>query len=129
MKNIFYFISGLLYVSASFGHAWFGQTKVIAFTKLSQLDLFVKNAVFYAWHIPTAENLIFGVSFLLASFSKEFVKFRYAAWVIAVITGARYFVFLGSTLFHNKSEAVSTLPQLGSVIVFIVVIMLGARKK
>ena len=68
IKNYYYLVAGILSILFSFTHAWNGQTSVLPVINTSNIDLATKTTVFYVWHIMTAENFGFGVSFLVMSF-------------------------------------------------------------
>ncbi len=129
IKNYYYLIAGILSILFSFTHAWNGQTSFLPITNVSEFDETTKTTIFYVWHILTAENLIFGVAFLIMSVYRELPKVKFAASMIAVIMIARWIVIFGSTLFKNKNGITNTLTDSIAILVFVGLIILGARKK
>jgi hypothetical protein len=129
IRNYYYLIVGILSILFSFTHAWNGQTSFLPVTNVPDFDLTTKTTIFYVWHILTAENLIFGVAFLVMSVYKDLSKVRFTAWTIALIMIARWVVIFGSTLFKNRSGITDTLTDSIAIIVFVVLIILGIRKK
>ena len=112
IKNYYYLIVGILSILFSFTHAWNGQTAVFPIINASNIDLATKTTTFYVWHSLTAENFIFGVSFLVMAFYKDLSKVKFTAWFIAVIMVARWGVIFGSTLFKNINDLTDTLIEL-----------------
>ena len=74
IKNYYYLIVGILCILFSFTHVWNGQTTVLPIVNASNIDLATKTTFFYIWHILTAENFVFGVSFLVMAFYKDLSK-------------------------------------------------------
>jgi hypothetical protein len=129
IKNYYYLIAGILSILFSFTHAWNGQTSVLPIINTSNTDLATKTTVFYVWHIMTAENFGFGVSFLVMSFYKDLSKVKFTAWLIAVMIIARWGVVFGSTLFKNINGLTDTLSDLIAIIIYVGLIILGTRVK
>jgi hypothetical protein len=120
---------GILSILFSFTHAWNGQTAVLPIVNVSSIDLSTKTTIFYIWHILTAENFIFGVSFLVMAFYKDLSKVKFTAWFIAVIMISRWGVIFSSTLFNNKNSLAETLPDLIVIIIYVGLIISGTRIK
>jgi len=74
IKNYYYLIVVVLSIISYFTHGWNGQTTVFPIVNVSNINLATKTTIFYVWHILTAENLIFGVSFLVMAFHKDLSK-------------------------------------------------------
>jgi hypothetical protein len=129
VKNYYYLVVGLLSILFSFTHAWNGQTVVLPMVDASNIDLSTKTTVFYIWHIISVENFTFGISFLLMAFYKDLSKVKFVAWLVAVVMIARLGVILGSTLLNNPNDLASTLTDLIAIIIFVGLILLGARKE
>jgi hypothetical protein len=129
IRNYYYLIVGILSILFSFTHAWNGQTSFLPITNVPDFDLTTKTTIFYVWHILTAENLIFGIAFLVMSVYKDLSKVRFTAWTIALIMIARWVVIFGSTLFKNENGITDTLTDSIAIIVFVVLIILGTKKK
>jgi hypothetical protein len=128
VKNCYYLVVGLLSILFSFTHALNGQTAVLPIVDASNIDLSTKTTVFYIWHIISVEILTFGISFLFMAFYKDSSKVKFVAWLIAVVMIARLGVILGSTLFKNPNDVASTLTDSIAIIIFVGLILLGARK-
>jgi hypothetical protein len=126
--NVFYLIVGVLSILFSFTHGWNGQTGILHSIDVVGIDAISKTTVFYVWHIITAENLIFGIAFLVMAFYKDASKVKFAAWMIAIIIMARWGVILGSILLKNIDGLGSTLMDSIAIIVFAGLIILGTRK-
>ncbi|HZJ61392.1 MAG TPA: hypothetical protein VFD24_13980, partial [Chitinophagaceae bacterium] len=86
------------------------------------------TTIFYVWHIITAENLIFGIAFLVMSFYEDSSKVRFTAWTVAFILITRWIVIFGGTLFKNKDAVTQTLTDSIAIIVLVGLIILGSRK-
>jgi hypothetical protein len=129
IKNYYYLTVGILSILFSFTHAWNGQTTVLPIANASNIDLTTKTTIFYIWHILTAENFIFGVSFLMMAFYKDLSKVKFTAWFIAVIMISRWGVIFGSTLLNNKNGLTDTWSDLIVIIIYVGLIILGTRIK
>jgi hypothetical protein len=129
IKNYYYLIVGILSILFSFTHAWNGQNTVLPIANAGNIDLATKTTIFYVWHIITAENFVFGVSFLVMAFYKDLSKVKFTAWFIAVIIITRWGVVFGSTLFKNINGLTDTLSDLIAIIIYVGLIILGTRVK
>jgi hypothetical protein len=129
IKNYYYLAAGILSIIFSFTHALNGQTTVLPIVDASKIDLATKTTLFYVWHIMTAENFVFGSSFLIMAFHKDLSKVKFTAWLIAVMISARWVVVFGSTLFKNTNGLADTLTDLIAIIVYVGLIILGTRVK
>jgi hypothetical protein len=129
IKNYYYLIVGIFSIIFSFTHAWNGQTTVLPAVNISSVDWATKTIIFYVWHILTAENLIFGLSFLTMAFYKDLSKVRFAARLIAIVMISRWGVIFGGTLFNNKNGLIDILPDLLVINIYVGLIVLGTRIK
>jgi hypothetical protein len=129
VKNYYYLIVGILSILFSFTHAWNGQSTVLSIVNGSNIDLTTKTTIFYVWHILTAENFIFGVTFLVMAFHKDLSKVKFTAWFIVVIIIARWGVIFGSTLYKNINGLTDTLSDLIAIVIYVGLIILGTRIK
>jgi hypothetical protein len=129
IKNYYYLIVGILSILFSFTHAWNGQNTVLPIANAGNIDLATKTTIFYVWHIITAENFVFGVSFLVMAFYKDLSKVKFTAWFIAVIIITRWGVVFGSTLFKNINGLTDTLSDLIAIIIYVGLIILGTKVK
>ena len=127
IKNYYYLIAGILSILFSFTHAWNGQATILPIVNASNIDLATKTTLFYVWHIITAENFGFGVSFLIMAFYKDLSKVKFTAWLIAVMIIARWVVVFGSTLFKNTNGLADTLSDLIAILIYVGLIILGTR--
>ena len=129
IKNYYYLIAGILAILFSITHAWNGQTVILPTLNIDAITAETKTTFFYVWHIITAENMLFGVAFLLMAFHKDLSKVRFTAWVIAVLMIVRLIVILGGTLLYNASGLKNTLVDFIAIIVYVALILLGIRVK
>jgi hypothetical protein len=129
ITNYYYLAAGLLAILFAFTHAWNGQTAVLPKIYSSGTDMATKTTMFYVWHILTAENAVFGISFIVMAFCRDLSKVRFAAWMIAAILIVRWGVISGSTLMNDAGGIVSVLTDLVVILVYVGIILLGARKK
>jgi hypothetical protein len=129
IKNYYYLVAGILSILFSFTHGWNGQSSVLSVVNTSNIDLATKTTIFYVWHIMTAENFVFGGSFLVMAFHKNLSKVKFTAWLIAVMIIARWVVVFGSTLFKNTNGLADTLSDLIAIIIYVGLIILGTRVK
>jgi hypothetical protein len=127
--NVYYLIVGILSILSSFTHAINGHNTILNLIYLSNMDITSKTTIFYVWHIITIENLIFGIAFLLMAFYKKQSNLKFTAWLIAIIIFARWGVIFGSTLLKNINGITDTLTDSLAIIVFIVLIILGTKRK
>ena len=116
--NQYFLIAGVFFGFSALGHGIFGHQNVLNFVFTSDLEASVITAIFYAWHIPTGENLIFSLAFLYMAFVRDQRKVLIAAIMIFAINVYRLCIFLLSTLLFNKNEMLTTIP---TVIIMIAV--------
>ena len=129
IKNYYYLILGILTILFSVTHAINGQATVLPVIDSSSVDLATKTTVFYVWHIITVENLIFGIAFILMSLVRDYSKVRFTAWLLAVIMVARWGVIFGSVVYKNPASLTDNLVDLIVIILYVILIVLGTRKK
>ena len=129
IKNYYYLILGILTILFSVTHAMNGQATVLPVIDSSSVDLATKTTVFYVWHIITVENLIFGIAFILMSLVRDYSKVRFTAWLLAVIMVARWGVIFGSVVYKNPASLTDNLVDLIVIILYVILIVLGTRKK
>jgi hypothetical protein len=129
IKNYYYLTVGVLAIFFSFTHAWNGHSNVLPLLNETNLDQSMKTTIFYVWHIIGAENFIFGIAFIAMAFYKEFLKVKFAAWLIAGIMIIRLLVIFGSTLFQNRTGLKDLLIDIIATIIFVGLIILGTRIK
>ena len=106
IKNYYYLIAGIIMIFSAITHAWNGQLATLPMLNVEDVDIHARTIFFYVWHIITAENLIFGVAFLLMTFYNDLSKVRFAAWMVGIVMISRWIVIFGSTLLKNKTKEV-----------------------
>jgi hypothetical protein len=118
IKNYYYFILGVLAMLFAFTHAWNGQTTVLPTLNIDTITAETKTIFFYVWHIITAENMLFGLTFLVMSCRKDLSKVRFTAWLIAVLMIVRLVVIVGGTVFYNASGLKNTRIDSIAIVVY-----------
>lgn len=126
--NIYYLIVGILSVLFAITHALNGQGAILKPVGLTGLDHSIKTTLFYIWHIITAENLIFGIAFMMMAFRKNQSKITFAAWLIAAIIIARWCVIFGSTWIKDRNGLADTWIDSIAIMIFVGLIVLGTRR-
>lgn len=129
IKNYYYLVAGILAILFSITHAWNGQSIVLPSLNVDTITADTKTTFFYVWHIITAENMLFGFSFLFMSVHKDLSKVRFAAWMIAILMIVRLIVIFGGTLFYNASALKNTLIDSIAIVIYVSLIVLGIRVK
>lgn len=129
IKNYYYLIAGVLAILFAVTHAWNGQSAVLP--KLFANDIAMDQQIMfrYVWHIITAENLVFGIVFLILSFQSERSKIRSTAWTIALLLLVRLMVILGITVFYDVSALTDTLIDSIAILIYVAFIILGTKMK
>lgn len=129
VKNYYYLIAGFLAILFSITHAWNGQSIVLPSLNVDTISADTKTIFFYVWHIITAENMLFGLSFLFMSVHKDLSNVRFAAWMIAILMIVRLIVIFGGTLLYNASALKNTLIDSIAIVIYVSLIVLGTRVK
>jgi len=129
IKNYYYLVAGILAILFSITHAWNGQSIVLPSLNVDKISADTKTTFIYVWHIITAENMLFGLSFLFMSVHKDLSKVRFAAWMIAILMIVRLIVILGGTLLYNASGLKNTLIDSIAIVIYVSLIVLGTRVK
>ena len=129
IRNYYFLIVGILSVLFSVSHGWFGETSVLPLIETSNLDISSRTAVFYTWHMSTAENFIFGIVFFIMAFYKDATKLKFTVWMIISIVVIRYAVFFVSTWIKNRSGINDAIPELVILIIYVVLMILGISKR
>ena len=129
IKNYYYLVAGILAILFSITHAWNGQSIVLPSLNVDKISADTKTTFIYVWHIITAENMLFGLSFLFMSVHKDLSKVRFAAWMIAILMIVRLIVILGGTLLYNASGLKNTLIDSIAIVIYVSLIVLGIRVK
>ncbi|OME23247.1 hypothetical protein BSK47_05035 [Paenibacillus odorifer] len=129
IKNYYYLIAGVLAILFAVTHAWNGQSAVLPTLLVNDIAMDTRIIFTYVWHIITAENLVFGIIFIILSFQSERSKIRSAAWTIASLLLVRLMVILGVTAFYDVSALMDTLIDSISILIYVAFIILGIRMK
>lgn len=129
IKNYYYLVAGILAILFSITHAWNGQSIVLPSLNVDTITADTKTTFFYVWHIITAENMLFGFSFLFMSVHKDLSKVRFAAWMIAILMIVRLIVILGGTLLYNASGLKNTVIDSIAIVLYVSLIVLGISVK
>lgn len=129
VNNFYYLIAGILAVLFAVTHAWNGQSAVLPELQVSAITMGTRTVFMYVWHIITAENLVFGVVFILMSFQGDRSKVRFAAWTIVSLLIVRLMVIVGITAIQDASALMDTLVDSIAIVFYVAFIILGIRMK
>ncbi|CAG7643512.1 hypothetical protein ACFQI7_10265 [Paenibacillus allorhizosphaerae] len=129
IKNYYYLIAGVLAILFAITHAWNGQSAVLPKLFVNDIAMDTRIIFRYVWHIITAENLVFGVVFIILSFQSERSKIRSAAWMIVLLLLVRLMVILGVTAFYDVSALTDTLIDSIAILIYVAFIILGIKKE
>ena len=129
IKNYYYLITGILAILFSISHAWNGETIVLPTLNINTITTDTKTIFFYVWHIITAENMLFGVAFIVMSCHKDLSKVRFTAWMIAILMIVRLIVIVGGTLLYDASRLKNTMIDSIAIVIYVALILLGIRVK
>ncbi|MFD2211254.1 hypothetical protein ACFSMW_16220 [Virgibacillus halophilus] len=129
VRNICYFIAGILAVLFAFTHGWNGQSTVLPMPEVQAMSMDTQTVFTYVWHIITAENLIFGIVFFFMSFQREQSRVRFAAWMIVAILIVRLMVILGVTALLNVSALKGTFIDSIAIVIYAALIIVGTTVK
>lgn len=129
VSNFYYLIAGIFAVLFAATHAWNGQSAVLPELEVGALTMGTRTVFMYVWHIITAENLVFGIVFILMSFQADRSKVRFAAWMIVSLLIVRLVVILGVTAFQDASSLTDTLIDSIAIVLYVAFIILGIRMK
>jgi hypothetical protein len=129
IRNPYYCIAGILAILFAVTHAWNGQSVELPKLDMDAVSLQTRIVFTYVWHIITAENLIFGIAFLMMSMVREPSKVRFAAWVIASILLVRLLVILGVTIILDASALGGTLLDSMAIIIYMILLLMGIKRR
>ncbi|WP_010271839.1 hypothetical protein [Paenibacillus senegalensis] len=127
IKNYYCLIAGVLAIFFAITHAWSGQSAVLPTLLVNDISLDTRITFTYVWHIITAENLIFGIVFIILSSQSEKPKIRFAAWMIVSLLLIRLMVILSVTAFYDVSALTNTLIDSFAILIYAAFIILGTR--
>ena len=127
IKNYYYLIAGILAILFSISHAWNGQSVVLPTLNVEKITIDTRTIFFYVWHIITAENMLFGIAFIVMAFHKDLSKVRFTAWMIALLMMVRFVVIVGGTLLYDASGLKNVLVDSIAIVVYVSIIILGIK--
>ena len=127
IKNYYYLIAGILAILFSISHAWNGQSVVLPTLNVERITIDTRTIFFYVWHIITAENMLFGIAFIVMAFHKDLSKVRFTAWMIALLMMVRFVVIVGGTLLYDASGLKNVLVDSIAIVVYVSIIILGIK--
>lgn len=127
IKNYYYLVAGVLAILFAVTHAWNGQSAVLQTLMVNDISIDTRIIFRYVWHIITAENLVFGIVFIILAFQSERSKIRYVAWMIVSLLLVRLIVIVGVTAFYDVSALTDTLIDSIAILFYVAFIMLGIR--
>ena len=129
IKNYYYLVAGILAILFSISHAWNGQSVVLPTLNVEKISIETRTIFFYVWHIITAENMLFGIAFIIMAFYKDLSKVRFTAWMIALLMMVRLVVIVGGTLLYDASGLKNVLIDSIAIVVYVSIIILGIKVK
>jgi uncharacterized membrane protein len=129
VRNFYYLIAGVLALLFAVTHVWNGQSTVLPALDIREMPMDSRTVFTYVWHIITAENLVFGIAFILMAFQSERSKIHFAAWMIAVVLIVRLMVILGITALLDVSALTDTFIDSIAIVIYIALIILGTTLK
>jgi hypothetical protein len=125
--NYYFLIAGILAILFSITHAWNGHATVLQTLNADAINASAKATFIYVWHIITAENLLFGLTFIFLAFNKDFSKSGFAALIIAILMIARLAVIIGVTLAYNAEGIRNTLIDAIAIVIYFFLILSGIK--
>lgn len=129
IKNFYFMTAGILAILFAATHAWNGQSAVLPVLDTGGIGTDTRIVFTYVWHIITAENLVFGIAFVIMSFQRERSKVRFAAWMIVSLLIVRLTVILGTTAFQDISALSDTFIDSIAIVIYVALIVIGIRRK
>lgn len=129
VRNYYYLAAGVLAILFALTHAWNGEFAVLPTLGTQAVSMDSQIIFTYVWHIITAENLIFGIAFMIMSFQSESSRFRFSAWMIVAILIIRLLVILGVTALFDLSALSETLIDSIAIVIYVSLIVLGILVK
>lgn len=79
-RNYYCLIAGVLAILFAATHAWNGESVVLP-ALLNDVPIESQITFSYIWHMITAENLLFGVVFIVLFVQNEGRNIRLTAWI------------------------------------------------
>ncbi|MFX3634033.1 MAG: hypothetical protein ACE3L7_27125 [Candidatus Pristimantibacillus sp.] len=129
IRNYYYLIAGVLALLFAYTHAWNGHSSVLPNLDIGGITTDTQTVFTYVWHIITAENLVFGIAFIFMSFQGEQSMNQYVAWIIVAMLCVRLMVIFGVTAMLDVTALTDTLLDSVAIVIYVALIVLGARIK
>ncbi len=129
IKNYYYFVVGILSILFAITHALNGQAVILPSLEIELISIEIRTIFFYVWHIISAENMLFGISFLIMAFYKKLEKVRFTAFVIAALMVFRWVIIFYGTFMYNRQGLRNITIDTVAIIIFTALIILGTRVK
>lgn len=127
IKNYYFLIAGVLALLFAVTHVWNGQSAVLPTLFVNNLAVDTRIIISYVWHIITAENIVFGIVFIILSVQSERSKNRFAAWMIVSFLLVRLLVILSVTAYYDVSALTDTFIDSIAILIYVAFIILGIR--
>lgn len=127
IRNPYYFIAGILGILFAATHVWNGQSVMLPKLDIEAVSADTRIVFTYVWHIITAENLIFGIAFLMMSIVREPSKVSFAAWIMVSILLMRLLVILGVTTILDAAALGGALIDSIAIVIYIGLLILGIK--
>lgn len=129
IKNYYYFVVGLLSILFAITHALNGQAVVLPSLEIELISIEIRTIFFYVWHIISAENILFGISFLIMAIFERLEKVRFTAFIIAALMVFRWIIIFFGTFMYNRQGLGNITIDTVAIIIFTALIILGIRVK
>jgi len=129
IRNAYFLIAGVLALLFAVTHAWNGHAAVLPALDIGAVSAETRTVFTYVWHIVTAENLVFGIAFMIMALQREQSKIRFAAWMIAAVLIVRLLVIVGATAWLDVSALSATFMDSIAILVYVALIILGTLMK
>lgn len=127
IKNYYFLIAGVLALLFAVTHVWNGQSAVLPTLFVNNLAVDTRIIISYVWHIITAENMVFGIVFIILSVQSERSKNGFAAWMIVSFLLVRLLVILSVTAYYDVSALTDTFIDSIAILIYVAFIILGIR--
>ncbi|ANE45853.1 hypothetical protein SY83_05520 [Paenibacillus swuensis] len=129
VRNIYYFIAGILALLFAVTHAWNGQSAVLPSLQNHGIMMDTRIVFIYVWHIITAENLVFGIMFIMMSLQSMQSNIRFAAWIFVWLLMVRLLTVVGITAYYDISALTGTLIDSIAIVIYVILIIFGIYTK
>jgi len=127
VKNIFYFIAGLLSVILAATHTWYGLDTALPILHHSPIESSLRTVFTFQLHMIGAQDFIYGIAAICMAFRKDMTKVKFTAWVLIAILLARWVIMtLVTVMYGNVADLLTSSI---AFFVLIVLLSLGIRAK